>query len=671
MKETPTYTYYIKKAGEADSAYEAKATDITEASYTFTGLTQKTGYDIKVEVKEDKAGNVGIGTLLNKETGEIGGATGGLIEGNIIASTPTWSNGKASITLSTSTRLTIQYQVDGIEDNNWTPGTEVTGLQHGQTVYARLTDGINYGDEASVDILDNIAPTVTVTKGEVTTKSIVVSVSSSDEQWGMPSTPTYSYYIKKSTDGSYPTEASYTGTNTSHTFNNLSQTTNYDIQVTVLDKAENVGTGTLLNQTTGTVGGATGGLIEGNIMASTPTWSNGQASITLSTSTGLTIQYQVDGIEDNNWTPGTSVTGLQHGQTVYARLTDGTNYGDEASVDILDNVAPTVNNFTVTTFDTSSITAKIDAIDNQTGIAKYQFEYKLSTSSDYTVAKVIETTNTSYTYKYTGLTDGTTYNLRVIAFDKAGKQTPSSVITQTTKLANVAPSVPTVTFNSKTTNSIKVNAKATDNNGDNLTYKLYVSTAQNSGFTEKATSSATAGTQVTLETTGLSQYTTYYYYVTATDGKETATSTTSSQRTYCPGTGLTCTTSYCGGTERCSSCGGSGTIYGGTCTGKMLHSKDYAGSCSIHGSRVSRRLYICQKCNARTDVCMTCCMGYGATIPCTATTTKRCSNCGGSGNITPCRHNLSTAHRYCNHYTNTSLTSHNYCSHNRTSQHDD
>ena len=673
MKGTPTYTYYIKKTGEADSAYEAKATDITEASYTFTGLTQKTGYDIKVEVKEDKAGNVGIGKLLNKETGEIGGATGGLIEGNIIASSPTWSNGQASITLSTSTSLTIQYQVGGIAEENWTPGTEVTGLQHGQTVYARLTDGINYGDEASVDILDKQAPTITVTKGEVTTKSITVSVSSSDAQWGMPSTPTYSYYIKKSTDGSYPTEASYTGANTSYTFNNLSQTTNYDIQVTVQDKAENTGTGTLLNQATNTIGGATGGLIEGNIIASTPTWSNRQASITLSTSTGLTIQYQVGGIEDNNWTTGTEVTGLQHGQTVYARLTDGINYGDEASVDIIDNVAPTVNNFTVTTFDTSSITAKIDATDNQTGIAKYQFEYKLSTSSDYTVAKVIETTNTSYTYKYTGLTDGTTYNLRVIAFDKAGKQTPSSVITQTTKLANVAPSVPTVTFNSKTTNSINISAKATDNDGDNLTYKLYVSTAQNSGFTEKATSSATSETQVTLQATGLSQYTTYYYYVTVTDGKETETSTTSYQKTYCPGTGLTCNGPF-STTTTCSKCNGAGT---GICNTpykmyrKRRTNRDKATPCYACGIIMTDDMYVldgyCPNCGRVYQYLGNnawyhsyCCTDATASRFTCDNTSAQCSNCNGTGQVTT---NISCSHG--------KTSTHSYCSHNRTTQHDD
>ena len=237
MKEEVTYTYYIKKSGEADSAYEAKATDITEASYTFTGLTQKTGYDIKVEVKEDKAGNVGIGKLLNKETGEVGGATGGLIEGNIIASTPTWSNGQASITLSKGTNvsssLTIQYQVNGIAEGNWTSGTSVTGLKHNDIVYARLTDETNYGSYGSAEIKDDIAPTASISVTSVTANSVKVSVTASDGQSGLATTGTYKYYLNNETT------PRGTSTTNSYTYTNLSGNTSYTLKVVVSDAAGN------------------------------------------------------------------------------------------------------------------------------------------------------------------------------------------------------------------------------------------------------------------------------------------------------------------------------------------------------------------------------------------------------------------------------------------------
>ncbi len=40
----------------------------------------------------------------------------------------------------------------------------------------------------------------------------MVTASSTDGQWGMPTSPSYSYFIKKATDTSYPSTASYTGT---------------------------------------------------------------------------------------------------------------------------------------------------------------------------------------------------------------------------------------------------------------------------------------------------------------------------------------------------------------------------------------------------------------------------------------------------------------------------
>ena len=64
MIESPTYTYSIKQTSEPDSSYTTPsgASNITANSYTFTGLTKQTSYDVKVEVNGDEEGNVGTGT---------------------------------------------------------------------------------------------------------------------------------------------------------------------------------------------------------------------------------------------------------------------------------------------------------------------------------------------------------------------------------------------------------------------------------------------------------------------------------------------------------------------------------------------------------------------------------------------------------------------------------
>ena len=131
-------------------------------------LTTNEGYIVEIIVSPD--GNVSIGDIIKGDDtdDEIGGATDGLKEGNIIASEPIWSNGTASITLSKGERvaenLNIQYQVGTTSEENWTTGEEgtdsisVTGLKHNDIVYARLTDGVDFGKYASVTILDKVNP---------------------------------------------------------------------------------------------------------------------------------------------------------------------------------------------------------------------------------------------------------------------------------------------------------------------------------------------------------------------------------------------------------------------------------------------------------------------------------------------------------------------------------
>ena len=106
--------------------------------------------------KNDQAA---INGLLNEMDSIINGIGGGnvpvigSIKGKI-----TWSTGSATLTLTADVEgVTIQYQKGGI-NGSWTIGTNVTGLHHRDTVFARLTDGKNYGGEASITILDTVAP---------------------------------------------------------------------------------------------------------------------------------------------------------------------------------------------------------------------------------------------------------------------------------------------------------------------------------------------------------------------------------------------------------------------------------------------------------------------------------------------------------------------------------
>ena len=431
--EGATYTYYYKKDGETEWI---KSGESKEGTYTFNELEANVIYNIKVIVEKD-------GKTAEKETSTI---TGELREGAVQFSPVEWENGQASTVITTTeTGYTLQYQIGGIEENNWTnttSGTTIGNLQHGTTVYGRLSDGTNGSKNASIDIKDEIKPIVTVTEGTITTNSIAVSVQALDNESGMTDVPTYTYYIKKNgeAENNYtsPTGATEITQNT-YTFTGLIQGTSYDIKVEVNgDKAGNIGEGTLLNKTTGTIGGATEGLITGSIVASKPTWSNGQASITLGTNTGLAIQYQVNGINEGNWKNGTNVTGLKHNDTVYARLTDGTNYGNYASVDIKDSVKPnaTISLSGTTVETTGSITATVRFTDNESGLNITGSKWVYNTNSG-----AIGENAGSYTNSFNNnnnpqtitLNIGTagTYYLHVLTVDNAGnkKETISAAIT--------------------------------------------------------------------------------------------------------------------------------------------------------------------------------------------------------------------------------------------------
>ncbi len=427
-------SYYYKKDEEPETSYITLKEGVTDLTTDFTNLEQDVIYNIKVVVTNENGSVEGV---VNERTGKL--AEGAISQvGNM-----EWNNGTATLRLETSeTGTGIVYQIGDI-DGEWLPYSEegIGGLNHGDMVYAAISDGTNVSKESSFEIEDGIAPTVTITQGTITTKSITVNVSATDEEWGMTESPTYNYYIKKSTENSYLSTASYTGPNTSYIFDNLSQTTSYDIKVTTVDKAGNEGSKELTGVSTGTIGGATGNLTSGNIIASNPTWSNGTASITLSKGSGVSsafsIQWQKNSIS-GSWITGTSVTGLNHNDTVYARLTDGRNAGSEASVTIKDSTAPTAATITLgsTSVNTgTTVTATVTHKDKQSGPNITSCRYIWNTSST-----KLGTNASSYTggaFSSNGQTISRnmsskgTYYLHVLTVDKGGNalETVSSAIT--------------------------------------------------------------------------------------------------------------------------------------------------------------------------------------------------------------------------------------------------
>ena len=166
-------------------------------------------------------------------------------------------------------------------------------------------------------------------------------------------------------------------------------------------------------------------------------WSNEKASVTISTNTSYTMQYQVVAEEgasnDSNWQAlpqGGVIGNLNHRDVVYARLVQGTNYGEEASTTIKDENAPqlatiNLNNTNVTTG--TNVTAAVTHIDNESGPNITQCKYIWNTSNEKLGTEASLYTEGTFSsngqqISKTMSTAGIWY-LHVLTVDKAGNKT--------------------------------------------------------------------------------------------------------------------------------------------------------------------------------------------------------------------------------------------------------
>lgn len=238
-----------------------------------------------------------------------------------------------------------------------------------------------------IKTLNEKMPTLLLQTEEITTNSIKILVNVADGKEKMPKEPLYNYYIKESTQSKYAKEPNYYGTENTYTFTNLKHGTSYDIKVTLRDRANNLVQTTLNNIITKTVGEASSNLKIGNVIAEAPIWDEvtHTASVKLSTPTNLTIQWQNNAITENGWTTSNTAINLQHGDTLFARLTDGKNNGKEASVSILDGEAPelaTISNLPNSTEPESTIVVNVTHRDKQSGININSCKWILNQSSE-------------------------------------------------------------------------------------------------------------------------------------------------------------------------------------------------------------------------------------------------------------------------------------------------
>lgn len=339
-----------------------------------------------------------------------------------------WTNGKVSVKISTNIRgITKQYSLDN--GKTWEEYSKPIEIENnGTEIQARAVNENNEMTKVvteKIENIDRLAPEIATPKVTGIAKGIKVEVSAQDkEQTETDGKSGIKGYQFSNNNGTSWTEIGTSGT---YTFNNLDVGT-YQIKVKVIDNAGNeaisqaVSGSPIIN-----IPDAEGKIV----FSQTPnSWTNQDVTVTMQGPSEYTIEYSVDGGNYQDY-KSTGVVMSQNG-TIKARLKIGSVIGKETSyiVNKIDKLPP--NGFTPKVqATTSTLTVIADAVDQpatstngSSGIRGYK--YSKDDGKTWTEEK------SSNTYTFTGLEQGQTCQIKVIAIDNAGNETISSVAQGTT-----------------------------------------------------------------------------------------------------------------------------------------------------------------------------------------------------------------------------------------------
>ena len=203
--------YYIKV--EEDKNYTLKQTKEDDSEYIFEELEQNKKYNIKVIAKAENGQQAEL--TVEKTTGNVTELKQGDVEfiysvDGIVIDKSTWTNKNVTVTAKINSNVdigTFKIQTSN-GGENWKDGISQLFTENG-TMYVILTDGINYGGAATVNVTNIDTTKPVVTEATATTNSI--KIIATDEASGI-----VGYAI--TTSNTSPTDASYTKIANTKTF---------------------------------------------------------------------------------------------------------------------------------------------------------------------------------------------------------------------------------------------------------------------------------------------------------------------------------------------------------------------------------------------------------------------------------------------------------------------
>ncbi|MFR8232953.1 MAG: hypothetical protein ACLVA2_00885 [Clostridia bacterium] len=338
----------------------------TSGRYVFTGLNAGTSYEIKIKAI-DNAGNERETTVKNETTSQLPNPQ----EKIQITKTPTnWTSGIVTVRMTnTATDYKIQYSKD---DRSWQMYTgDIIVENNNETIYARLynqdTNQATGSISTRITNIDRLKPNISVPTLVEGVDTIKVTASATDQEaTGIDGKSGIRGYRFSKDGGNSWTEEQ---TSNVYTFGRLSPQVSYKIRVKAIDNAGNeIESSEVIGSTEEIPGG------NSNIYFSySPSeWTNGNVTVTITASTEkYQLQYSKDGYNWYNYDSYQKVTMTENGP-IYARLTDGVNYGATATGNVgnIDRILPTGSGtVSMESQSAKEATIKITATDRESGVA--------------------------------------------------------------------------------------------------------------------------------------------------------------------------------------------------------------------------------------------------------------------------------------------------------------
>lgn len=406
LKETSfsntQYEYYIKKENEE----YGQAVITNNKRYIYQNLDKDCKYYIKVKVKAEER-------EFEIEKWVIVGTTD--VPTIKIENENIWKKEK-NITISGEEGYKIKYTLDGTMPNatNGQDYVETFTINNNNTIItARYVDSSGKFGSGTTNIvtkIDNLPPTGNIIIEKETTNNIRIIVNANDNEETDTSGKSQirGYYYSEDGGKNY-TEIT---TNSTHDFSKLSQSSNYNIKVKIEDNAGNIAQ---IDTIGNTIPVPNPTIIVENANA----WSK-EKNVTISTTTGYTTKYTIDGTIPTG-TNGTTYTGtfkIKNNCTIIAVYMDSTNQvstGTTNTITKIDAIPPETLNINLMP---SKKSIKVDitaASDSMSGIDSYRF------SKDNGATWTNYQTGTSYTFdNLYGNLAGQTYTIIVEAKDRVG-----------------------------------------------------------------------------------------------------------------------------------------------------------------------------------------------------------------------------------------------------------